>query len=226
MSIADRIQTVRQDIQAICSKYNININDLKLLAVSKTHPTSSIQAAYEAGITEFGESYLQEALEKIKELQTLTIKWHFIGPIQSNKTRQIAAHFDWVQSVDRSKILTRLSEQRPAELAALNVCIQINYFEEPQKKGIAPSELAPLLELANRLPNINLRGLMAIPPKKDGFKQQIEQFRQIASFYDDCRASYPKMDTLSIGMSADMEAALVAGSNMVRVGTAIFGARG
>jgi len=226
MSIADRIQIVRQDLNTICSKYNININDLKLLAVSKTHPASSVQAAYEAGITEFGESYLQEALEKIKELQDLSIKWHFIGPIQSNKTRQIAAHFDWVQSVDRSKILTRLSEQRPAELTALNVCIQVNYFEEPQKKGIAPSELAPLLELANRLPNINLRGLMAIPPKKDGFKEQIEQFRQIASFYDDCKNSYSKMDTLSIGMSADMEAALVAGSNMLRVGTAIFGARG
>ncbi|MCF6206826.1 MAG: YggS family pyridoxal phosphate-dependent enzyme [Sulfurovum sp.] len=226
MNIADRIQTVRQDIQTICSKYNININDLKLLAVSKTHSADAIQAAYDAGITEFGESYLQEALEKIRELHALSIQWHFIGPIQSNKTRQIATHFDWVQSVDRSKLLTRLSEQRPAKLAALNVCIQVNYFEEPQKKGVAPSELVPLLEMADQLPNINLRGLMAIPPKKDDFSEQLEQFRQITSFYEECKNSYPKMDTLSIGMSADMEAALVAGSNMVRVGTAIFGARG
>ena len=226
MSIADRIQIVRQDINRICSNYDININDLKLLAVSKTHPASAIQAAFEAGITEFGESYLQEAVEKISRLQQLPITWHFIGPIQSNKTKQIATHFDWVQSVDRSKILTRLSEQRPAELTALNVCIQVNYFEEPQKKGVTPSELAPLLELAERLPNINLRGLMAIPPKKDDFKEQLEQFRHITSFYKNCESSYPKMDTLSIGMSADMEAAILAGSNMVRVGTAIFGARG
>jgi len=225
MSITNRIQIARQEIELICSKYNINIKDLTVLAVSKTHPATAIHTAFEAGITKFGESYLKEALGKIKELQTLPVEWHFIGPVQSNKTREIAANFDWVQSIDRSKILTRLNEQRPCQLPPLKVCIQINYFAEEQKKGCSRSDLPALLELAEKLPNINLRGLMAIPPKTSSFKEQSSQYQNIASFYKDCKQHHPKMDTLSIGMSGDMEAAIASGSTMVRLGTTIFGPR-
>ncbi len=226
MTIADRINNVAQVFEDACNKYHININELNLLAVSKTHPASAIQAAFEAGITDFGESYLQEAIEKIQQLKALPICWHFIGPIQSNKTRQIATHFDWVQSVDRIKILSRLAAQRPEHLPALNICIQLNYFEEPQKKGAKQSEIVSLLELANELPNINLRGFMAIPPKTDDFETQLSQYQSIAAYFNNYQQSYPQMDTLSIGMSGDIEAAIAAGSSMIRVGTALFGPRG
>lgn len=225
MTITDRIKNVRQDLHDLCAKYHININELKLLAVSKTHPASAIQAAYEAGITEFGESYLQEAVNKIQSLAELPITWHFIGPIQSNKTRLISANFDWVQSVDREKLLIRLNEQRPNNMSPLNTCIQINYFDEPQKKGAKQDEITELLELANQLPNINLRGLMAIPPKTDCFDTQLSQYRQIAACFERCQNQFPQMDTLSIGMSNDLDAAIGAGSTMVRVGTALFGSR-
>ncbi len=225
MTITDRIKNVRLDLHDLCAKYHININELKLLAVSKTHPASAIQAAYESGITEFGESYLQEAVNKIQALQQLPITWHFIGPIQSNKTRQIAANFDWVQSVDRKKLLNRLNEQRPAQLAPLNTCIQINYFDEPQKKGVKIQQLSELLELACQLPNIKLRGLMAIPPKTDCFEKQLSQYLQIVSCFKNYQRDFPQMDTLSIGMSNDLEAAIAAGSTMIRIGTALFGPR-
>jgi len=229
MTITDRINPrinkVRQNIQAICDKYHININSLKLLAVSKTHPVSAIQAAFEQGITEFGESYLQEAVEKIQALKHLPICWHFIGPIQSNKTQLIAAHFDWVQSVDREKLLTRLNQQRPVGLKPIKVCIQINFFNEPQKKGVNKDDIARLLELAEQLPNINLRGMMAIPPKTDNFETQLLQFKQIATIFERYQQDFPTMDTLSMGMSNDLAAAIAAGSNMVRIGTALFGKR-
>lgn len=225
MSITERINIIRSEIDHYLTKYHINIKELKLLAVSKTHPASAIQAAYDAGITEFGESYLQEALEKISLLKQFPIIWHFIGPIQSNKTRDIAANFDWVQSADRSKILTRLSEQRPPRLEPINTCIQLNYFQEPQKKGASISELPELLELASKLPNIRLRGLMAIPPKTDCFETQKSQYLQIAKCFNEHKQEFPQMDTLSIGMSSDLEAAIAAGSSMVRVGTALFGTR-
>jgi len=225
MTITDRIKNVRQDLHDLCAKYHININELKLLAVSKTHPASAIQAAYEAGITEFGESYLQEAVDKIQTLTELPICWHFIGPIQSNKTRLISANFDWVQSVDRKKLLIRLNEQRPNNLSPLNTCIQINYFNEPQKKGARPDEIMALLELASQLPNISLRGLMAIPPKTDCFETQLSQYQQIAASFEQYQKQFPQMDTLSIGMSNDLEAAIGAGSTMVRIGTALFGVR-
>lgn len=225
MTITDRIKNVRQDLHDLCGKYHININELKLLAVSKTHTASAIQAAYEAGITEFGESYLQEALDKIQSLGKMSITWHFIGPIQSNKTRSIAENFDWVQSVDRTKLLIRLNQQRPDNMAPLNICIQINYFDEPQKKGARKNDIDELLELADRLPNINLRGLMAIPPKSNCVETQLSQYLQIASCFKDYQKQFPQMDTLSIGMSNDLEAAIAAGSTMVRVGTALFGKR-
>ncbi len=225
MTILSNIKNVRQDIKNACCKYHININKLKLLAVSKTHPTSAIQAAFESGITEFGESYLQEAIEKIQSLQQKAIVWHFIGPIQSNKTRQIASHFDWVQSVDRKKLLTRLNDQRPSELKPLNICIQLNYFNEPQKKGVNQEELPDLLDLAEQLPNIRLRGFMAIPPKTNCFETQLSQYKKIAACFYRYQKDFPHMDTLSIGMSADIEAAIASGSTMIRVGTALFGQR-
>ena len=225
MSITSRIASIRSEIDQHLAKYHININELKLLAVSKTHPASAIQAAYDAGITEFGESYIQEALDKISALSHLPITWHFIGPIQSNKTRDIASNFDWVQSIDRAKLLERLNQQRPVNMRPINACIQLNYFEEPQKKGASLEELPNLLELACRLPNIQLRGLMAIPPKTDCFATQLSQYQKIAASFKRYQKDFPMMDTLSIGMSNDLEAAIAAGSNMVRVGTALFGKR-
>jgi len=225
MTIADRINNIRQEITNVCAKHHINSNKIRLLAVSKTHSHNTIELAYQQGLTEFGESYLQESLEKVKLLKHLPIKWHFIGPIQSNKTKQIAENFDWAQSIDREKLLLRLSQQRPLQLNPLNICIQVNYFDEPQKKGAKPSEVSNLLEIASKLPNIKLRGLMAIPPKTANYQQQLNQFRKIADFYHECKNQYTQMDTLSIGMSNDLEAALVSGSTMIRVGTAIFGVR-
>jgi len=225
MTIADRVENIRREIDDVCAKHHINKNKITLLAVSKTHASDAIQAAYDAGIQQFGESYLQEALEKIHTLNHLPITWHFIGPIQSNKTKLIAENFDWVQSVDRKKLLLRLSDQRPNHLPPINICIQINYFNEEQKKGAHQDELAELLDLASSLPNIKLRGLMAIPPKTGNFQQQVTQFQQIDSCFINCQQDYPQMDTLSIGMSNDLEAAIVAGSTMVRIGTALFGER-
>lgn len=225
MTIADQIQLVRQKIQDYCVEAGRQPEQVKLLAVSKTHPSKAIQEAYESGITEFGESYLQEALEKIEECRSHPIVWHFIGPIQSNKTRPIAENFDWVQSVDRKKILTRLSEQRPAELGPLRVCIQANLFDEPQKKGAKPEELKELLAFADQLPNIELRGLMVIPPPQSEFKEQLSQFEEVASVFKELSGHYASMDTLSMGMSGDIKAAIRAKSNMVRVGTGIFGPR-
>jgi len=225
MTIADRIKNVRQELHDIARKYHLDERSLKLLAVSKTHPASAIQAAYEEGVADFGESFIQEAVLKVQSLQHLHICWHFIGPIQSNKTRLIAQNFDWVQSVDREKILTRLNQQRPTEKPALNVCIQLNYFAEPQKKGISREELPHLLDLASHLPHIKLRGLMVIPPKTDSFKEQVAQFEQIKACFDKSKQQYPQMDTLSMGMSNDKDAAIVAGSNMLRIGNAIFGNR-
>jgi len=225
MTIADRVENIRQEIGDVCAKHHINNNKITLLAVSKTHAADAIQAAYDTGIRQFGESYLQEALDKISALNHLPITWHFIGPIQSNKTKPIAEHFDWVQSVDRKKLLLRLSEQRPHHLKPINVCIQINYFNEEQKKGVQLNELPELLDLANNLPNIKLRGLMAIPPKTSSFGQQLAQYQQIVSCFNRAQQDYSQMDTLSIGMSNDLDAAIMAGSTMVRIGTALFGKR-
>ncbi len=225
MTIADRIKNVRQDLHDLAHKYHINEHSLKLLAVSKTHPVSAIQAAYEEGVADFGESYIQEAVSKIQSLSHLELCWHFIGPIQSNKTRLIADHFDWVQSVDREKILLRLNQQRSPQKKPLNLCIQLNYFAEPQKKGVSREELPHLLDLASKLPHIMLRGLMLIAPKTDCFETQLSQFKQIKACFDQYRQKYPQMDTLSMGMSGDKEAAIAAGSNMLRIGTDIFGKR-
>ncbi len=226
IQLADRIRQIRLKIDGFLQETPLPEQQVRLLAVSKTHPASAVQSAFENGVTEFGESYLQESLDKIKACKSLSICWHFIGPVQSNKTRAIAENFDWVQSVDRSKILKRLNEQRPTSMGPIQVCIQANLFDEPQKKGATRAELPELLAIAEQLPNISLRGLMVIPPRQSEMKEQLRQFNQVSQLYNQLKQQFGSMDTLSMGMSNDIHAAIQAGSNMVRVGTAIFGARG
>ncbi|TQV74062.1 YggS family pyridoxal phosphate-dependent enzyme [Aliikangiella marina] len=226
MTIADQIHQIRQIIQLNAQKSGRNPDHIRLMAVSKTHPVSAIQAAYESGITDFGESYVSEAVEKVKSIQNQAITWHFIGPIQSNKTRSIAENFRWVHSVDRPKIAQRLSAQRPSHLPALQICVQVNFFDEAQKKGVSKDALLDLLGFVDQQPNTVLRGLMVIPPPQSEYSKQLEQFVQVAETYHKLQNQFPSMDTLSMGMSNDIEAAIAAGSNMIRIGTAIFGPRG
>ena len=192
------------------------------MAVSKTRPASAIRDAWAAGLTHIGENYLQEALDKIDQLQDLPLVWHFIGPIQSNKTRAIAEHFDWVHSVDRLKIAQRLSEQRPAQLPPLNICLQVNISGEASKSGVTPAELPQLADAVAALPNLQLRGLMAIPaPAADsaGRRAPLQALREAMANLD------LPLDTLSMGMSDDLDEAIAEGSTLVRIGTALFGAR-
>ena len=181
--------------------------------------------AHECGLSEFGENYLQEALEKIEELSDLELSWHFIGPIQSNKTKLIAENFDWVHSVDRAKIARRLSEQRPTHLPPLQTCIQVNISREYSKSGVSLEELPFLAKELRRLPGITLRGLMAIPAEADDFEYQSGEFARLRTAMENLKDIVPEMDTLSMGMSRDMEAAIAEGSTMVRIGTDIFGPR-
>lgn len=202
--------------------------EVKLLAVSKTKPAALVREACELGQREFGENYLQEALVKIEELSDIEgIVWHFIGPIQSNKTRDIAGHFQWVHSVDRLKIAKRLSDQRPADLPPLNICLQVNISGEASKSGVKVEELEELTKAISELPNINLRGLMAIPAPAETKEQQrvpLQAMRQALTNLNSTLGL--AMDTLSMGMTGDLEAAIEEGSTMVRIGTALFGARG
>jgi pyridoxal phosphate enzyme (YggS family) len=193
-----------------------------LLAVSKTKPASDLREAFSAGLRDFGENYLQEALGKQTELSDLPLIWHFIGPIQSNKTRAIAENFAWVHSVDRLKIAQRLSEQRPADLPPLNVCIQVNVSGEASKSGCAPEDLPALAQAIIALPNLRLRGLMAIPEPTDDSDEQNAAFAAVRTLQD--QLNLP-LDTLSMGMSHDLEAAIAQGATWVRIGTALFGAR-
>ena len=193
-----------------------------LLAVSKTQPAAAIREAHEAGLLDFGENYLQEALEKQAELADLPLVWHFIGPIQSNKTKPIAEHFDWVHSVDRLKIAQRLSNQRPAELPPLNVCLQVNVSHEPSKSGCAPEDAAELARAIAALPRLRLRGLMAIPEPTDDPVEQHAAFARVRQLQEQIGA---QLDCLSMGMSQDLEAAIAEGATWVRIGTALFGAR-
>jgi len=204
--------------------------DVNLLAVSKKCAVEQIIDVYKTGIMRFGESYLSEALEKIDKLVDYGIEWHFIGPIQSNKTRGIAEHFDWVHSVDRLKIAERLSEQRPPQLGKMNVCVQVNVSNEPTKSGIALSELAPLVDSILQLPNIKLRGLMAIPAPNVAFEKQCASYHLLNDALQCLNTVHAtklthNLDTLSMGMSTDLEAAIFEGSTLVRVGRSIFGNR-
>ncbi|PAU77629.1 YggS family pyridoxal phosphate-dependent enzyme [Halomonas salipaludis] len=200
----------------------------ELLAVSKTKPADLIRAAYACGQRAFGENYLQEALDKQQALTDLDdIAWHFIGPLQSNKTRQVAEHFAWVHSIEREKVARRLSEQRPADLAPLNVCLQVNISAEASKAGVSLDALPALAEAVMALPRLQLRGLMAIPAPSDDPQHQREPFARLRHALEDLQARYPEapLDTLSMGMSDDLEAAVAEGATLVRLGTAIFGQR-
>lgn len=228
-SIADNIGSVTRRIQKATLQAGRAPGSVRLLAVSKTRPPEELRAAAEAGQIAFGENYLQEALDKIEALQDLPdLEWHFIGPIQSNKTRQIAEAFDWVHSVDRLKIARRLSEQRSADQPALNICLQVNINSEASKSGCTLADLPELVSAVGELPNLQLRGLMAIPDPDQPEADLRLSFRKLAGTLNDLKQKYPDagpLDTLSMGMSGDMELAIAEGATWVRVGTALFGAR-
>lgn len=214
---------------AACAQAGRDVNAVTLLAVSKTFGPDAVAAALAAGQRAFGENYIQEGVEKILALRAshpaVALQWHCIGPVQSNKTRLVATHFDWVQSVDRLKIAERLSEQRPAELPPLQVCLQVNVDGGVNKSGVAPDELLPLAQAVATLPGLKLRGLMCIPEPAEGFVAQLAVFQQARALFDALNAQGLQLDTLSMGMSEDLDAAIAGGSTMVRVGRAVFGAR-
>ncbi|MFK3643606.1 YggS family pyridoxal phosphate-dependent enzyme [Pseudomonas protegens] len=225
-TIADNISQVAERIRNACQAVQRDPHSVQLLAVSKTKPAAALREAHAAGLRDFGENYLQEALGKQQELADLPLSWHFIGPIQSNKTRAIAEHFDWVHSVDRLKIAQRLSEQRPAELPPLNICIQVNVSGEASKSGCAPADLPALASAIDALPRLQLRGLMAIPEPTEDRAAQDAAFAAVQRLNNDLRDSLKlPLDTLSMGMSHDLEAAIAQGATWVRIGTALFGAR-
>lgn len=222
MNIKNNITTINQQIAQACETAHRPVNSVDLLAVSKTKPAELIEQAYQAGQRHFGESYVQEAIDKISQLQHLPdITWHFIGPIQSNKTRLIAENFAWVHSVDRIKIATRLNEQRCTQDTPLNICLQVNISGESSKAGITIEELPELVNFIKQCEHLQLRGLMAIPEKN----ANASTFKQMFSLFNDLKSQDSAIDTLSMGMSNDMTIAIAQGSTMVRVGTAIFGQR-
>lgn len=221
-TIPENVAKVRARIREAAQASGRDPQDVHLLAVSKTKPANALREAFACGQRDFGENYLQEALAKQAELADLDLTWHFIGPIQSNKTRAIAGHFAWVHSVDRLKIAQRLSEQRPAHLPPLNICLQVNVSGEASKSGCAPAELAELARAAVELPNLRLRGLMAIPEPTDDPTAQLAAFARLRELRDGLDLD---LDTLSMGMSHDLEAAIAEGATWIRVGTALFGAR-
>ena len=225
-TIADNIGQVSQRIRAAADAVQRDANSIHLLAVSKTKPAQAVREAYAAGMCDFGENYLQEALGKQAELTDLPLSWHFIGPIQSNKTRAIAENFAWVHSVDRLKIAQRLSEQRPADLPPLNICIQVNVSGEASKSGCTPADLPALASAISALPRLTLRGLMAIPEPTDDRAEQDAAFAAVRELNQSLQASLKlPLDTLSMGMSHDLESAIAQGATWVRIGTALFGAR-
>ena len=224
-TIASALQAVKHRILAAAAQNGRTAQSVQLLAVSKTFPPAAVREAFHAGQTQFGESYVQEALAKIAALRDLALEWHFIGPLQSNKTRQVAEHFAWVHSVDRAKIAERLSAARPAELPPLQVCLQVNVSGEASKSGVAPEEAAALAAHVAALPRLRLRGLMAIPAPTHDVEQQRRQFRIVHELLARLNHQDFQLDTLSMGMSDDMEAAIAEGATIVRVGSAIFGAR-
>lgn len=224
-SIAENIETIRSRVLKLEQEYQRVPGSVGLLAVSKRQSLEKIRAAHQAGCEDFGENYVQEALSKIELLSDLQLVWHFIGPIQSNKTKAIASSFQWVHSVDREKLASRLSEQRDPSLAPLNVCVQVNLSNEESKSGVLLEDVSKLCKFIEPLPGLKLRGLMAIPAPLQGLQMQRASFHPLLTEFEKLQNGYPDMDTLSIGMSADFEAAIAEGSTLVRIGTAIFGAR-
>ena len=231
--IATKLITVRQAIAAACAQSGRPVSDVQLLAVSKTQGPEALRAAFAAGQTAFGENYVQEALDKMAVLADLPLQWHCIGPLQSNKTKPVAEHFDWVHTVDRLKIAERLSEQRPPGLPALQVCLQVNVDGGANKSGVTPDQALTLALAVVSLPRLCLRGIMSIPEPSDGFEAQKALHLRTKALFDDIAnalaqqqpAAFKQFNTLSMGMSADMAAAIAAGSTLVRVGSAIFGTR-
>jgi pyridoxal phosphate enzyme (YggS family) len=226
MVLASRLTQVRERMAQSCQPYGRRVEDVHLLAVSKTRTSSEIEAAYLYGLCDFGENYLQEALPKIMSLQHLPLRWHFIGHIQSNKTQVIAQHFDWVHSVASLKIALRLSQQRPPHLAPLQMTLQVNIDQGERKSGVLPSQVEDLARAVAALPHLRLRGLMAIPEAYAHFDEQKDVFGRLATLLAQLQAKgLSDLDTLSMGMSGDLEAAIAVGSTWVRVGSSIFGPR-
>ena len=224
-TIKDNLQQVHARIHDACAAAQRPVQSVTLLAVSKTFDAQAVREAFDAGQRAFGENYVQEALAKIDALRDLQIEWHLIGPLQSNKTRTVAEAFDWVHSVERLKIAQRLSEQRPAQLPPLQLCLQVNISGEASKSGLAPAEVAEVAHAVAALPRVRLRGLMAIPEPAGDFAAQRAPHRALRELFDVLRRDGLALDTLSMGMSADLEAAIAEGATLVRVGTAIFGSR-
>lgn len=223
--IGDNLQRVRERIAAACAGAGRRVEDVTLLAVSKTFGPEAVREAHAAGQLAFGENYIQEAVEKIALLQELALQWHCIGPIQSNKTRLVAENFGWAHSVDRLKIAQRLDEQRPDHLGPLNICIQVNIDGGAAKSGVAPGEALALALAVSRLPRLRLRGIMTIPEPQPDLAAQKAVHGKARDLFDEMQSAGLDVDTLSMGMTADLEAAIHAGSTMVRIGTAIFGGR-
>jgi pyridoxal phosphate enzyme (YggS family) len=226
INILANIAAIQTRIDAACQLYHRHTQPT-LMAVTKTRSAAEITAAIEAGITDIGENYLQEALSKQAELSIQPKYWHFIGPIQTNKTRAIASHFDWVHSVDRAKIITRLNDQRPTELPPLNICLQININDESTKAGATVDDIPALAELVNSQARLRLRGLMAIPTNTSDTQQQRRNYATLRNLFKALQKQFPSapIDTLSMGMSADMESAVAEGATIVRIGSDIFGPR-
>jgi PLP dependent protein len=224
-SITANLQAVKRRIESAADAAGRPAQSVRLVAVSKTFASQAVREAARAGLRDFGENYVTEGIEKIGELRGLGLIWHYIGPIQSNKTRLIAEHFDWVHSIDREKIAARLSQARGMGQTELQVCIQVNVSGEASKSGVAPEELASLARRVAELPRLKLRGLMAIPEPTPDERLQRARFAQLRALRDELNREGLALDTLSMGMSADMEAAITEGATMVRVGTAIFGER-
>lgn len=226
-TITDRLALAQHRINQAAQNSSRNPTDVQLLAVSKTKPNSQIIEAYAAGQRRFGENYVQEGEAKVTSLSTdyPDIEWHFIGPLQSNKTKVVASLFDWMHTVEREKIAIRLNEQRPAKMSALNVCIQVNISQEANKSGVSGADVFSLAEQINALPNLNLRGLMAIPSANVDIITATSELAALQKLYALLSEQYPSVDTLSVGMSNDLELAVAHGSTMVRIGSAIFGAR-
>ncbi|MFN4292290.1 MAG: YggS family pyridoxal phosphate-dependent enzyme [Permianibacter sp.] len=223
-SLASRLAALQERIRTAAVAVGREPSSIRLLAVSKTQPVATIQQAYDAGLRTFGENYVQEALAKQPSLPA-DIEWHCIGPLQSNKSKPVAEHFAWCQSIDSLKLAERLARQRPAGLAPLNVCVQLKIGDEDNKSGIAPADAAALADAIVALPGLRLRGVMTIPPPTEDREQQRRWFAEARRCFEQLQRQHTGLDTLSMGMSADLEAAIAEGSSLIRVGTALFGPR-
>jgi hypothetical protein len=220
-----KLESINARIAEACAEAGRPASSVRILAVSKRQTVARIRQLNAAGQVAFAENYLQEALEKQAELKDLALEWHFIGPVQSNKTQDIANHFSWVHSVDREKIASRLSRQRPSVMPRLNICLQVNIDREEQKSGASPEEILQLARFTSSLPGLTLRGLMAIPKVDNTLNQTFQSFRNVQRLFKQLQDEGLEIDTLSMGMSADLEQAVLAGSTMVRIGTDLFGPR-